>query len=176
MKMTSSKFIGTLSIFISLFAVPISYSSSSTDYKVHFRVLSFSMACNMETPNIQKKYLPRASGALVGISQSECVDTKKEIMKVKPAGIGVKYDSTFDKFEVVIHLDNSDARALMEITKKIPSRGYPERMLIGVDGSIVAGGYLNEPFVGDDYYISAESHETAHNFARLFVTKITKDP
>lgn len=149
--------------------------SHAVDSKLHFRSLNFSFACKANTPSNQKKYFPGVpSSFALGIAESECVDMRRQIAKVKPISVGLTHDDAVDKFEVVIYLSKTDASALRKMTLDIPKSGSPDRMLIGADNHIVIGAYLYEPFHSDVFFISADSHETAVSLGRDFVDNAVK--
>jgi len=158
------------------FCTLISYVIHASNSKLHFRLLSFSFACRESTPSDQKKYFPGAPGSVaLGISESECVDMRRQIAKVKPISVGLRHNDAVDKFEVVIYLSKTDAGALRKMTMDIPKSGPADRMLIGADNHIVIGAYISEPFYGDVYYISADSRETAVSLGRDFVDSVPKE-
>lgn len=148
--------------------------SATTSYKVHFLPVTFAMACDASTPPNERKYYQKSSKANAGIAKRECADTHHQLTGVKPKSIGVIYDDRFDTFEVVIHLNAADAKALHDISRNVPKAGVGKRILIGSDNRIVVAGFLNAPFEGDEFHIGTTSHEAAHDMARLFVDSITK--
>ena len=170
--MTRDKLLRFISII--LLAADISGAKSATNYKVHFLPIGFSMACGSETPKILQKSIARARTAMPGINERECVDSGKSIDGLKPVSIGVKYDEPFDKWEVIIQLNERDAKDLKSITKNVTDKGASRRLFIEVNGLIVSSGYLIEPMTGKDFNISAESHDEAHKLSRVFVDKVIK--
>lgn len=174
MKFTMYSIGFSVAIFLALFE--LTTARAATSYKVHFLSISFSMVCDSGTPKSNRKLYPRASGADLGVNEYECADTRRQVVKLKPTEIGVEHDEHFDKFEIVIHLNASDAKALSDITKGVGINGASKRILVCVDGRVISSRYLYEPFSGNDFYMSAESRDDAHKLARLFVDKITQEP
>lgn len=163
----------SISLCLTALLAILNVSVYAADYKVHFRAVSFLMACDQNAPTISKSTLHRKSNRASIINGGLCVNAKKSVVNIRPSGISVKYDDTFDVFQVVIHLNKNDALAIKKITSDV-KEGHSRRMFITADGSLVVDGYLNEPFDGNDYYVAADNHDAAFDLAKKFVDKIEK--
>jgi hypothetical protein len=146
------------------------------EYEVHFAPLIFAMGCDANTLAGQKKYYSRAPNARGSTKEKECFDTSRQVTAVRPKNISVVHNEKADLWSIVIFINDKDAKALQDISRDIDAGGTGRRMMIGINDGALIGGFLNAPFEGNKYSISATSHDDALNEVMLFVDKVTKHP
>ncbi|WP_458788965.1 hypothetical protein [Dyella jiangningensis] len=107
----------------------------------------------------------KGSDRAVGfVHQTECIDVGKQVEGAKLVAIAIGENEKLGSFDVILKLDPDSALRLAKLT----DHGNPQPIVLSVKQKAVVASFLQAPFHGDKFWITASTLDDARKTADLF--------
>lgn len=149
---------------ISLIAVIVNIRFVHQPPKPHetpnFARVTIAFLCNSTTPPSARKQVD----GIPGFMPAQCIDVVNDV-NFHPLKVNILHNVRADLWSVRLKLSKGDAAALAQLTAH--SDGQATALL--VSGELLLTSFINAPFYGDDFDISANDEEQADKTASAFL-------
>ena len=132
--------------------------------EVSFAPVTFSLGCKDTTEAANRHNVQRGIGVVGYVKQTECVDSSKQVVDARITKLAIGQNEKLGNFSVILVLGPEDAKKLAALTQK----GNPQAIVLSVKGHAVVSSYMNAPFEGNQFWITADTLEDARRTADLF--------
>jgi preprotein translocase subunit SecD len=152
-----------------LFCLPAFTAAAPGDSEVirtshSFAPVTFAIGCGATTRSEDRRDLKRSARAVGYMHQVECIDAGKQVESAKLIAIAIGKNENLDLFDVILKLDPDSALKL----EKLTDHGNPQPIVLSVKQEAVVASFIQAPFHGDKFWISANTLDDARKTADLF--------
>jgi preprotein translocase subunit SecD len=146
------------------FTSAASSDSEATRTKHSFAPVTFFIGCGVATRSEDKRELKRSVRAGGYMHAIECIDVSKQVDGVKVVAIAIGENEKLGLFDVILKLDPDGALRLAKLT----DHGNPQPIVLSVKQEAVVASFIQAPFHGDRFGITADTLDDARKTADLF--------
>jgi hypothetical protein len=132
--------------------------------RASFAPITFSLGCKETTSSINRRIIKRSKNVVGYVKAEECIDISRQVIDAHIIKIAIGEDEKIGNFSVILVLADKDAKSLTALTSNVNHQA----MVLSVKGRAVVSSFINEPFQGNQFWITADSIEGARKTADLF--------